>query len=105
VPGPAVAAERPRWSEVGSPAGVGHRVVAPGIGYRAWGPLTRRRPVADGLGATSVAFPAISTGIYGFPPDDAAVATLRAARTSVAEVLLVAFDDATLRRYQRELTG
>src|SRR3954469_16555537 len=28
--------------------------------------------VADGLGARTVAFPAISTGIYGWPMDDAA---------------------------------
>jgi O-acetyl-ADP-ribose deacetylase (regulator of RNase III) len=65
--------------------------------------------VADEAGATSIAFPAISTGIYGFPADDAAaiaVATLRtAAPTSVRTALLVAFDDATLARYERLLTG
>ncbi len=51
--------------------------------------------VADGLGATSVAFPAISTGAYGFPADLAAriaVDTLTTAPTAVTLVRLVAFD-------------
>lgn len=54
--------------------------------------------VADELGARSVAFPAISTGIFGFPPDRAArvaVETLRATPTDVERVRLVAFDRAT----------
>ena len=61
---------------------------------------------ADRVGARSVAFPAISTGIYGFPPDRAAplaVATLRSATTRVERVLLVAFDRATLERYEAAL--
>lgn len=54
--------------------------------------------VADDLGATSVAFPAISTGVYGFPEERAAriaVATLRevAPRTGVERILLVGFDE------------
>ncbi|MEU9252256.1 O-acetyl-ADP-ribose deacetylase [Streptomyces sp. NPDC048270] len=52
--------------------------------------------VADGLGARTVAFPAISTGIYGWPLDDGAriaVQTVRAARTEVEEVRFVLFDD------------
>ncbi|MFE6170723.1 O-acetyl-ADP-ribose deacetylase [Streptomyces sp. NPDC056464] len=51
--------------------------------------------IAGELGARSVAFPAISTGIYGWPMDDGAriaVATVRAARTSVEEVRFVLFD-------------
>ncbi|WCR12489.1 O-acetyl-ADP-ribose deacetylase [Paracoccus stylophorae] len=46
-------------------------------------------------GLTSIAFPAISTGVYGFPPDRAA----RIAVTTIAEhgddldVTLVAYDD------------
>ncbi|MER6575012.1 O-acetyl-ADP-ribose deacetylase [Nonomuraea sp. NPDC001023] len=53
--------------------------------------------VADELGARTVAFPAISTGVYGWPLDDAAriaVAAVRAAVTSVEEVRFVLFDTA-----------
>ena len=53
--------------------------------------------VADELGARSVAFPAISTGIYGYPADAAArvaVSTLTTTATRVAQVRLVAFDRA-----------
>jgi O-acetyl-ADP-ribose deacetylase (regulator of RNase III) len=58
----------------------------------------RSLEVADELEVASVAFPAISTGIYGYPPERAAriaVTTLRAAPTRVAEIRLVAFDAAT----------
>lgn len=51
--------------------------------------------VADGLGDRTVAFPAISTGIYGWPMDDGAriaVETVRTARTEVEEVRFVLFD-------------
>lgn len=54
--------------------------------------------VADELGATSLAFPAIATGIYGFPPDRAAriaVTTIRTTPTRVAQIRLVAFDEDT----------
>lgn len=66
--------------------------------------------VAEQLGAESIAFPAISTGIYGFPRD-------RAAKIAVAEVerwlqagkqpsrvLLVAFDAETQATYRRLLS-
>jgi len=62
--------------------------------------------VADELGATSLAFPAISTGIYGYPPAEAAgiaVQTLRDTPTAVELVRLVAFDANTLRLYEAEL--
>jgi len=58
----------------------------------------RSLEVADGLGARSVAFPAIATGIYGFPPRQAAqiaVASIRSTATAVELVRLVAFDEAT----------
>lgn len=51
--------------------------------------------VADELGARTVAFPAISTGIYKYPLDEAAqiaVETVRAAETGVTEARFVLFD-------------
>ncbi|MFF5211636.1 O-acetyl-ADP-ribose deacetylase [Streptosporangium sp. NPDC000396] len=50
--------------------------------------------VADELGARSVAFPAISTGIYGWPMDDGAriaLSTVRRTPTGVLEVRFVLF--------------
>ena len=66
----------------------------------------RSLEVAGELGARSVAFPAISTGVYGYPPEEAAtiaVDTIRATPTSVELVRLVAFDDATLGLYEDRL--
>jgi O-acetyl-ADP-ribose deacetylase (regulator of RNase III) len=63
----------------------------------------RSLEVAAGLGARSVAFPAISTGAYGYPPEAAArvaIETLRETATEVELVRLVAFDQRTLRLYQ-----
>ncbi|WP_033309219.1 O-acetyl-ADP-ribose deacetylase [Streptomyces iakyrus] len=51
--------------------------------------------VAGELGARSVAFPAISTGVYGWPMDDGAriaIETVRAAGTTVEQVRFVLFD-------------
>jgi O-acetyl-ADP-ribose deacetylase (regulator of RNase III) len=51
--------------------------------------------VATELGARTIAFPAISTGIYGYPYDHAAeiaVATVRLADpTAFDDIVLVAF--------------
>jgi O-acetyl-ADP-ribose deacetylase (regulator of RNase III) len=58
----------------------------------------RSLEVADTLRARSVAFPAIATGIYGFPPQLAAqiaVASIRSTATAVELVRLVAFDEVT----------
>ncbi|MDP9863175.1 MULTISPECIES: O-acetyl-ADP-ribose deacetylase [Streptosporangium] len=62
--------------------------------------------VADELGAATVAFPAISTGIYGWPMDDGAriaLSTVRRASTSVVEVRFVLFDAAAHAAFERSL--
>ena len=67
----------------------------------------RSLQVADEVGARSVGFPAISTGVYGFPGERAAhiaVGTIRSADTNVEEVVLVAFDDRTAAWYEQALT-
>jgi O-acetyl-ADP-ribose deacetylase (regulator of RNase III) len=66
----------------------------------------RSLEVAVEIGARSIAFPAISTGVYGFPADDAAeiaVATVQAFDGPVDRVVLCAFDGATYERYRRLL--
>ncbi len=63
---------------------------------------------ADRVGARTVAFPAISTGVYGFPRQRAAeiaVSTLRGTPTKVERVTLVAFDGATASLYATLLEG
>lgn len=47
--------------------------------------------VADEVGARTVAFPAISTGAYGWPMDDAARIALAAVRSAVTSVDLARF--------------
>jgi len=62
--------------------------------------------VADELGARTVAFPAISTGIYGYPLELAAPVAVRAVRgvsTSVEEVRFVLFDEPAYRAFQQAL--
>jgi O-acetyl-ADP-ribose deacetylase (regulator of RNase III) len=62
--------------------------------------------VADELGARSIAFPAVSAGIYGWPIDDAAdiaVRTVAGATTSVDEVRFVLFTDDALVEFRRAL--
>ncbi|MDQ1696082.1 MAG: O-acetyl-ADP-ribose deacetylase [Frankiaceae bacterium] len=60
--------------------------------------------VADELGARTVAFPAVSAGIYGWPMPsaaDIAVATVRATPTDVEEVRFVLFSDDALAEFTR----
>lgn len=62
--------------------------------------------VADGLGARTVAFPAVSAGIYGWPMDDAAriaVETVRATQTAVEEVRFVLFDERAFEAFAAQL--
>jgi O-acetyl-ADP-ribose deacetylase (regulator of RNase III) len=59
---------------------------------------------AQRVGARSVAFPAISTGVYGYPAEPAAevaVTTIRASDADVDRVVLVAFDQSTASLYER----
>jgi O-acetyl-ADP-ribose deacetylase (regulator of RNase III) len=68
----------------------------------------RSLEIADEIGARSIAFPAISTGIYGYPANEAAtiaVRTIRSTKTNVERVVLVAFDAATLALYEKLLAG
>ena len=61
---------------------------------------------ADELGAKTVAFPAISTGVYGYPLELAApvaINAVKAAETQVEEVRFVLFDDAAYRAFERAL--
>jgi O-acetyl-ADP-ribose deacetylase len=63
--------------------------------------------VADELGARSVAFPAISAGIYGWPIDDAARQAVAAVRSAtpehVVDVRFVLFDDQALAAFEAAL--
>ncbi|NLE82270.1 MAG: O-acetyl-ADP-ribose deacetylase [Rhodococcus sp.] len=61
--------------------------------------------VADGLGATTVAFPLVSGGAFGWPVGTAvqvAVAALKNASTRVEVVSLVAFDHSVAQMMRRE---
>jgi O-acetyl-ADP-ribose deacetylase (regulator of RNase III) len=62
--------------------------------------------VADELGARTVAVPAVSAGIYGWPVEDAAriaVETVRATDTAVEEVRFVLFDDRAYEAFAAQL--
>ncbi|HET7531141.1 MAG TPA: O-acetyl-ADP-ribose deacetylase [Mycobacteriales bacterium] len=64
--------------------------------------------VADELGATTVAFPAVSAGIYGWPiasAADIAIGTVRSTATDVSETRFVLFSDDAYREFSRALAG
>ena len=64
--------------------------------------------VADELGARTVAFPAISTGVYGYPIDAAAAVAVRAVRdatSNVDEVRFVLFDAPAYEAFARALAA
>ncbi|HEX9891231.1 MAG TPA: O-acetyl-ADP-ribose deacetylase [Actinomycetota bacterium] len=62
--------------------------------------------VAERLGVRTIAFPAVSTGAYGYPVDEAAPVAVDAVRRAgpvVEEVRFVLFSDDALRVFQRAL--
>ncbi|WP_152365989.1 O-acetyl-ADP-ribose deacetylase [Microlunatus speluncae] len=59
--------------------------------------------VADELGARSIAFPAISTGLYAWPKEDAARIALRAVReatTAVQAIIFVLYGEDSYRAFR-----
>jgi O-acetyl-ADP-ribose deacetylase (regulator of RNase III) len=67
---------------------------------------TQSLRVADEVGARTVAFPAISTGVYGYPLEEAArvaVNAVRDAETGVQEVRFVLFDSEAYSAFERAL--
>jgi O-acetyl-ADP-ribose deacetylase (regulator of RNase III) len=69
----------------------------------------RSLALAAGAGVTTIAFPGISTGIYGYPVDLAARVATTTVRSAVAgmptlrEVIFCCFSAADLRVYERHL--
>jgi O-acetyl-ADP-ribose deacetylase (regulator of RNase III) len=64
--------------------------------------------IAEQLGAETVAFPAISTGAYGYPLDEAArvaIDAIRSAETTVREVRFVLFGRDAFAAFERALGG
>ncbi|MDN6679416.1 MAG: macro domain-containing protein, partial [Yaniella sp.] len=70
----------------------------------------RSLEVADELGATSVAFPTISAGVYGWPHEDAVAAGVEtvqamADQVSVDTVIFVPFSQEMKTLYDNYLAG
>ncbi|HEU5065914.1 MAG TPA: O-acetyl-ADP-ribose deacetylase [Gaiellaceae bacterium] len=71
----------------------------------------RALEVADDLGSRTVAFPAISTGVYGYPVEHAAKVALRTTheelgmRPQIEEVRFVLFSGEHLQAFQQHLAS
>jgi O-acetyl-ADP-ribose deacetylase len=68
---------------------------------------TQSLNVADEVGARTVAFPAISTGVYGYPVEEAApvaIESVQSADTAVEEVRFILFDQASYDAFDRALS-
>jgi len=71
----------------------------------------RTLEVARDLGAQSIAFPSISTGVYGYPPALAAQVAITTVRdalnaaTEIREVVFCTFSEADLALYERGLSS
>jgi len=65
--------------------------------------------LAEKQGFRSVAFPNISTGVYGYPKDKAAKVALDAVKSFESSVIqkihFICFDDENYRLYQEHLTA
>jgi len=65
--------------------------------------------LAEGAGLKSIAFPNISTGVYGYPKDKAALVALEAVRKTLDEtpgierVIFICFDDENFDLYKKNL--
>jgi O-acetyl-ADP-ribose deacetylase len=62
--------------------------------------------IADELGAVTVAFPAISTGVFGYPVEEASVVAIEAVRraeTSVGQIRFVLFGRPAYEVFERAL--
>ena len=60
--------------------------------------------IADELGAETVAFPAISTGVFGYPVEEASVVAIEAVRraeTSVGQIRFVLFGRPSFEAFER----
>ncbi|MCP1677101.1 O-acetyl-ADP-ribose deacetylase (regulator of RNase III) [Natronocella acetinitrilica] len=71
----------------------------------------RALQLADDTRLSSIAFPAISSGAFGYPPDDAARVAVQAVLAAlpklkfIRHVRFVLFSDTDLQRYERLLGG